>query len=499
MSERKGKGTRMVLGSRALRACLVFTIFWAWEATLVYVPLLHHPEANASLFWTISNYGCVVVCAMAILFSGATRRFMSSRFFLPVIVALLEAGTLVAVLPAMTGGANPMPVSILGGCCWAAGIILMDLELAFLLVEIPAPFPRRATVMIGMVFHLLLYLLIDNLPIQAVLLCSLAMPALAGAIAKGGGKPTAGQSVEPGSGHAAAADGLLENLRGLKERVHVPIGLLAAFFIVSLSINFLRNAAIDRLGIADAFSGSAYISITVLLIVAASAVELAFAMKRRRTAIPFAAIAYSTAAIVMVFVFPESDTLILPLIFAGFFLYVTVFYRTAADSAFEHAEHFVPTVVAVFLANSLGLSAGALTEGALRTFVGFDYSPVFMGLAYLLFVAGSQLVLHGRLSFLPNAKKNGESEGRKGALRSASLSELLDLSCDLLSQEYGLTSRESDTLRLLVRGRKLQSIADEMSVSANTAKSHTRHVYQKLGVHSSEELFDLVEHPGGDR
>ena len=48
----------------------------------------------------------------------------------------------------------------------------------------------------------------------------------------------------------------------------------------------------------------------------------------------------------------------------------------------------------------------------------------------------------------------------------------------------------------MVRGRKLQSIADEMSVSTNTAKSHTRHVYQKLGVHSSEELFDMVEKAG---
>ena len=34
------------------------------------------------------------------------------------------------------------------------------------------------------------------------------------------------------------------------------------------------------------------------------------------------------------------------------------------------------------------------------------------------------------------------------------------------------------------------------TVSLNTVKSHIKHVYQKLGIHSQQELIDLVQgHP----
>ena len=36
-------------------------------------------------------------------------------------------------------------------------------------------------------------------------------------------------------------------------------------------------------------------------------------------------------------------------------------------------------------------------------------------------------------------------------------------------------------------------IATEMTIANGTAKSHIRHVYKKLGVHSREELFELFE------
>lgn len=32
-----------------------------------------------------------------------------------------------------------------------------------------------------------------------------------------------------------------------------------------------------------------------------------------------------------------------------------------------------------------------------------------------------------------------------------------------------------------------------MTIANGTAKSHIRHVYKKLGIHSREELFDLFE------
>ena len=57
----------------------------------------------------------------------------------------------------------------------------------------------------------------------------------------------------------------------------------------------------------------------------------------------------------------------------------------------------------------------------------------------------------------------------------------------------GLTPREQDVLVALARGRSAQYIADTFVVSKETARTHIRHIYQKLAVHSREELMDLGE------
>uniref|UniRef100_UPI003AB55BEB helix-turn-helix transcriptional regulator n=1 Tax=Adlercreutzia sp. TaxID=1872387 RepID=UPI003AB55BEB len=46
----------------------------------------------------------------------------------------------------------------------------------------------------------------------------------------------------------------------------------------------------------------------------------------------------------------------------------------------------------------------------------------------------------------------------------------------------------------LARGRNGQFLMDHYVVSRNTVKSHIKHIYAKLGVHSQQELIDRVEH-----
>ena len=45
---------------------------------------------------------------------------------------------------------------------------------------------------------------------------------------------------------------------------------------------------------------------------------------------------------------------------------------------------------------------------------------------------------------------------------------------------------------LLARGRSVPYIRDELVISKETAATHAKHVYAKLGVHSRQELIDLV-------
>lgn len=52
-----------------------------------------------------------------------------------------------------------------------------------------------------------------------------------------------------------------------------------------------------------------------------------------------------------------------------------------------------------------------------------------------------------------------------------------------------LTPRERDVLGLLVKGRKLQEVADALGIQYSTANTHQKSVYKKLGVNSRAECI----------
>lgn len=84
-----------------------------------------------------------------------------------------------------------------------------------------------------------------------------------------------------------------------------------------------------------------------------------------------------------------------------------------------------------------------------------------------------------------------------GSTTDASTSPNYDDICDRLSREYSLTPREREILSYLARGRSLPYIRDALVLSKNTVGTHVRNLYKKLGVHSKQELLDLVERSSG--
>ncbi len=62
-----------------------------------------------------------------------------------------------------------------------------------------------------------------------------------------------------------------------------------------------------------------------------------------------------------------------------------------------------------------------------------------------------------------------------------------------LGERCGLTPREREVAAYVFRGYSAKRIAEIDCVSLNTVQTHTRNVYRKLGVHSRQELIDLVE------
>lgn len=90
----------------------------------------------------------------------------------------------------------------------------------------------------------------------------------------------------------------------------------------------------------------------------------------------------------------------------------------------------------------------------------------------------------------------GASESRRSDPSSAaaeSRESLFDARCQRIASRHGLTEREAEILAFLARGRNGRFLMDHYVVSRNTVKSHIKHIYAKLGVHSQQELIDLVE------
>ena len=84
----------------------------------------------------------------------------------------------------------------------------------------------------------------------------------------------------------------------------------------------------------------------------------------------------------------------------------------------------------------------------------------------------------------PEKPDDGMGSGRR---------DRLSVKCVAIARDYGLTNREFDVLVRLAHGRSGAFIADELTLSENTVKGHTKRLYAKLGVHTRQELIDLAE------
>lgn len=62
-----------------------------------------------------------------------------------------------------------------------------------------------------------------------------------------------------------------------------------------------------------------------------------------------------------------------------------------------------------------------------------------------------------------------------------------------LARSASLTPRETEVFTLLAQGRSIPYIRDELIISRETAATHAKHIYAKLGVHSRQELIDLAQ------
>ena len=146
-------------------------------------------------------------------------------------------------------------------------------------------------------------------------------------------------------------------------------------------------------------------------------------------------------------------------------------------------------------ANSLGSVAGAQLGMLANTVLATDPGLFSLLLAGVVFAFVAYNVL------IPDVFRLDETAGRIEAVQPptqpAVPADVLATAAARLAGTHALTPREAEALELLAHGRNTAAIQERMCVSRSTAKTHVRNVYAKLGVHSQQDLIDLVERAAG--
>lgn len=65
--------------------------------------------------------------------------------------------------------------------------------------------------------------------------------------------------------------------------------------------------------------------------------------------------------------------------------------------------------------------------------------------------------------------------------------------CDELSKQYRLSAREREAFFYLAKGHNAAFLTEKLCISRSTAKTHINHIYKKLGIHTQQELLNMVE------
>ena len=62
----------------------------------------------------------------------------------------------------------------------------------------------------------------------------------------------------------------------------------------------------------------------------------------------------------------------------------------------------------------------------------------------------------------------------------------------MVKEDYALSAREAEVAEMVARGDTVARIAEQLFVSENTVRTHTKRIYTKLDIHKKQELIDLV-------
>ncbi len=140
--------------------------------------------------------------------------------------------------------------------------------------------------------------------------------------------------------------------------------------------------------------------------------------------------------------------------------------------------------------NAASLGSAALTEVFAAVFVFAFFSFLWVRFRTFSF---SDIISSIECVEPENVVHVGHCVAVESDEQGAHPAESIEECCERVGEAHGLTPREREIFAMLAKGRNGRFIMEHYVISRNTVKSHIKHIYAKLDVHSQQELIDMVE------
>ena len=497
---------------------LGFGLIYAWSTCLWDIPLM----GNGSLDvlqgrngWVLSATLTPITC-LVIALAGRTRTFSGCRGLRIAGPGLCTLGTVAAIASEYAAKAGNFALVLIAGIGTGCGPALLILEWTVLVAELDIGLVETI-VPASFVATLLCALIIPSLPVPLGLAILTLLPLASGAL-------YALSQYAFDTGHLPAQDPPTNampfaiSLKGFAR-------MLAIVFVIYVLACIAGAAAIHPLSAA----AEAYTTVAGMLFAIALSVSLVLFSRRinitslyRWITVPF------VASVVASVIDGETTSLLarvlMNVVFTGIEIIIVLYVVRLTQRTRRPAAFFIGWGEC---AAYTGVLLGYLLQPLVRSELVAPTDNLFacvvvlgvFSLASLLVPSDEAMLLEqsppcGTLPDRSDAQSDGTHAGRLMRATSEPSSPETNTGSDTpapvatsygaeldailahrttVAQSYGLSSRETEIFLLLAQGRSRPYIRDSLYLSKNTVATHIRHIYEKLGVHSQQELIDLAE------
>lgn len=511
------QGARAALHTHSLLPVVIgSSLLWSWGFICFLSPVMFPSgdtpaqSVGLELGFFASQISVVVFVSLFLATARAMRITVPRAAFLiaAVIVALTSLGIAASVR------ANFLPGII--GCSIADGICVTLLGTAWGTRYSLGSKRMRSLVILSFLVAYLIYLIVPHLPRPIPLLCACAFPLLSWALWRRDAvaRHETAPEVFPSKTPFGEAPSLGEILAGSWEASGLPWKSLGAMLAAAFIGNFISSLVMGQTyGSADSFYRGG------ILVCACIATMTLVPLTSSKEALPVesvyrVALTFCVVGLVGILVFDEAGLPVGGALVQGcaYFLQTLIYLVVTQNTqekglsplfSFGIGQATVSfIVVAGNLAGKLMLPTGSQSPFTFDVVCGLGIVLLFFMTALRVDSGSkseeaggkeSRAVCVRSVEHLCNPEKTDAEAPSRTATAGNGASSVNRERMSLFVEAFNLTRREAEVFDYLSKGRSLPYIADELFVTTGTVKTHTTHIYRKLGVNSKQELLDLYE------